>query len=290
MRNKSKVFVMAGGIGNQLFIIAAGTYYSHRNNENIVFDFSRHAYGMTNHGSDVRSLNVDASFRDQRYMYIIKTGLNRLFKCKFLEEYTSPSIGYDSALENYIAEKQVFGYFQTFKYLQDPEVRDLMDSLHLDSTSDWFDACSAEMRNLPTISVHIRRGDYMSLKNSFGVLSRDYYEAAIKFTVENSATKYARVLIFSDDIALAQQLSCSLETSLPIQFAEPQEGSPEESLMLMSQSNALVMSNSSFSWWAAQLGNKSKFVVCPSKWFRDMLDPEGLIPPEWHREESRWES
>jgi len=289
MKNKSKTFLMAGGVGNQLFIFAAGTYYSHQNNENVIFDFSSHANGMTNHGSDIRSLNPDVIFQNRPYRFIAKAGLNRLSNRYLFPTYTSRLVGYDPALENHILENQIFGYFQTHRYLDHPKVRNIIDSLCLGSTSDWFDECSSEMLDLPTISIHIRRGDYMNLKNSFGVLSGEYYNSAIKFILENSSTKYARVLVFSDDIAIAKQLFCNLETSLPVQFAEPPKNDPDESLMLMSQSGALIISNSSFSWWAAQLGNKSKFVVCPSKWFHDMLDPEDLIPPEWHRQESQWE-
>jgi hypothetical protein len=145
------------------------------------------------------------------------------------------------------------------------------------------------MLELPTISVHIRRGDYMNSLDSFGVLSSKYYNSAIEFTLENSSTSFSRVLVFSDDIAVAKQLFSELNISLPVQFAESPENYPEETLMLMSQSDAIIISNSTFSWWAAQLGNKSKFVVCPSKWFRGMLDPEDLIPPEWHQRESQWE-
>ena len=94
---------------------------------------------------------------------------------------------------------------------------------------------------------------------------------------------------FSDDFVLAKHLFSKLEISLPVQFAESPENYPEETLMLMSQSDAIVISNSSFSWWAAQLGKKSKFVVYPSKWLRGMLDPEDLFPTEWHPQESQWE-
>ena len=129
----------------------------------------------------------------------------------------------------------------------------------------------------------------MNSQDSFGLLSSEYYNSSLKFILENSSANYSRVLVFSDDIDKAKKLFSKIEVSLPVQFAESPENSSEETLMLMSQSHALVVSNSTFSWWAAQIGNKSKFVVCPSKWFRDMLDPEDLIPPEWHQRESRWE-
>lgn len=221
---------------------------------------------------------------------LIKSRLSKLLKRTQDKDYISPCLGYDPALESKILENRVFGFFQTYKYLNHPEVRNSIDALSLGSFSEWFGRCSSEMMEVPTISVHIRRGDYMNSRDSFGVLSAEYYTSAIRFTLENSSTKYSRVLVFSDDLALAKQLFSNLEISLPVQFAESPENYPEEILMLMSQSDALVISNSSFSWWAAQLGNKSKFIVCPSKWFRGMLDPEDLLPPEWHKQESQWET
>jgi hypothetical protein len=288
-RGKSKYFLMGGGLGNQLFMFAAGTYYSLTNTENVIFDFSRYTNGIPPHGSDIRSLNPDAIFQYRPYRWMVKTRINNLSNGAYFSIYTSSNVGYEKALESHVLENQIFGYFQTYKYLEHPKVRNVMDSLFLGSTSEWFVDCSSEMLNLPTISVHIRRGDYMNSQNSVGVLSSDYYSSAIKFTLENSSTKYSRVLVFSDDLAAAKLLFSKVDTSLPVQFVESPEDYPEETLILMSQSDALVISNSTFSWWAAQLGNKSKFVVCPSKWFRGMLDPADLFPPEWHQQESHWE-
>jgi hypothetical protein len=288
-RRQSKSFLMAGGLGNQLFILTAGTYYSLKNKENVIFDLSSYTNRNKPHASDIRSLNPDAIFQYRPYRWIVKAGLEQILKRALFPTYTSTGVGHDPALESQVLENHIFGYFQTYKYLEQPEVRNLIDSLFLSSTSEWFGKSLSDMQELPTVSVHIRRGDYMNLQDTFGILSSDYYDSAIKFTLENSSTKYARVLVFSDDFVLAKQLFSNLEISLPVQFAESPENSPEETLMLMAQSDALIISNSSFSWWAAQLGNKSKFVVRPSKWFRAMSDPEDLFPPQWHPQESQWE-
>jgi hypothetical protein len=216
--------------------------------------------------------------------------LNKISNRALFPTYASSSVGYDSALEGHISENQIFGFFQTYKYLEHPKVRNIISSLTLGSVSEWFEKCSLDMLEFPTIAVHIRRGDYMNLQESYGVLSSDYYNSAINFTLENSSIQYLRVLVFSDDIVLAKQLFSNVEIPLPVQFSESPNDSPEETLFLMSQSDAIVISNSSFSWWAAQLGNKSKFVAYPSKWFRGMLDPEDLFPPEWHQQESQWET
>jgi hypothetical protein len=289
-RRQSKSFLMAGGLGNQLFILTAGSYYSLKNRENVIFDLSSYTNRNKPHASDIRLLSPDVIFQYRPYRWIVKAGLEQVLKRALFSTYRSSSVGYDPALEGQVLENEIFGFFQTFKYLEQPEVRNLIDSLCLSSTSEWFGKCLSDMQELNTISVHIRRGDYMNLQDSFGILSSDYYNSAIKFTLENSSTKYDRVLVFSDDFVLAKKLFSNVEVSLPVQFAESPENLPEETLFLMSKSDALVISNSSFSWWAAQLGNKSKFVVRPSKWFRAMSDPQDLFPPEWHQQESQWES
>lgn len=280
---------MAGGIGNQLFILTAGSYYSLKNKENVIFDLSSYTNRNRPHASDIRSLSPDAIFQYRPYRWIVKAGLEQVLKRDLFSTYRSSGVGYDQALEGQVLENEIFGFFQTYKYLEQPEVRNLIDSLFLSSTSEWFGKCLSDMQELNTISVHIRRGDYINLQDSFGILSSDYYNSAIKFTLENSSIKYDRVLVFSDDFVLAKKLFSNVEVSLPVQFAESPENFPEETLFLMSKSDALVISNSSFSWWAAQLGNKSKFVVRPSKWFRAMSDPQDLFPPEWHQQESQWE-
>lgn len=283
---------MAGGIGNQLFMFTAGTYYSLQNKESVIFDFSRYVNGIPPHGSDIRLLSPNARFKYRPYQNLVIAGLDKIsnrISHTLFPTYTSSGVGYDPALEAHVLENLIFGYFQTYKYLEQLEVRKIVDSLFLSSTSEWFDKCSSGMLESPTISVHIRRGDYMNVQDSFGVLNGDYYSSAIKFTMENSSTKYSRILVFSDDITAAKQIFSKLDISLPVQFAESPENSPEETLILMSKSDALVISNSTFSWWAAQLGNKSKFVVRPSKWFRAMLDPVDLFPPNWHSQESQWE-
>ena len=61
-----------------------------------------------------------------------------------------------------------------------------------------------------------------------------------------------------------------------------------ESLMLMSKGAAIVIANSSYSWWAAKLSSNGCIIIAPSKWYQGMKDPLDLIPEDWTKIESSW--
>ena len=58
-------------------------------------------------------------------------------------------------------------------------MRQKIDSLYLGTTSADYGKKVSEMKRVPTISVHIRGGDHMKLRESFGILSVQYYISAI---------------------------------------------------------------------------------------------------------------
>ena len=56
----------------------------------------------------------------------------------------------------------------------------------------------------------------------------------------------------------------------------------------MSKGIAIVISNSTFSWWSAAFSKPGTSVYYPSKWFKALDDPEDLIPRDWTPIESEW--
>jgi hypothetical protein len=131
------------------------------------------------------------------------------------------------------------------------------------------------MSQVGSVSLHIRRGDYLSNK-LFDPLPLDYYDAALKKLAH--LIQPAHIFIFSDDILWAQQ---NLALDYPTTYMAGNQD--YEDLWFMSQCKHHIVANSIFSWWGAWLCSfPGQIVVAPKKWFANIgaVDP---VPETWHR-------
>jgi hypothetical protein len=137
-------------------------------------------------------------------------------------------------------------------------------------------------RKKPAV-VHVRRGDYGLEENqSIGLLSAKYYDHAISLLDQSK-----QIWIFSDSPDLVKTELKYQDRDI-IFIRPPKDSDPVESLLLMSLAPEIVISNSTFSWWAAFLAGGNSRVFAPSKWYKSQLDPIDLIPGGWTRVESQW--
>jgi hypothetical protein len=133
------------------------------------------------------------------------------------------------------------------------------------------------IRDPDEVAIHIRRGDYLSLKDSFGVLSNQYYLMAIDKLKE--IVNPSKIVIFSNDTQAADSLAKEIGP-LAYVFPSDSDASDAATLIELSGFDYVVIANSSFSWWAAAL-NKKKTVIYPEPWFRSLEEPRDLIPLDW---------
>ncbi len=138
--------------------------------------------------------------------------------------------------------------------------------------------------NHETLVVHMRLSDYL-FENTIGCLSAEYFKRAIRL-LEKEATK---ITVFSDSEAIAYA-ELKDAVNLPIEVFGTSKYSSYKTMIAMSKSTKLIISNSSFSWWAAQIAttNHSCTIIAPDRWFSKLTSPKFLIPSDWLLSQSFW--
>lgn len=135
-------------------------------------------------------------------------------------------------------------------------------------------------KNEGTISIHIRRGDYVRLKTFHPPVTTEYIFSAIDYFKERG---YKKFLVFSDDIDWCYGNISAID-GCEINFSE---GRTElEDLALASSCEHNIGSNSTYSLWLHYLNqNPDKIGVFPQKWFgpsinhdtKDLLLPNSIL-------------
>lgn len=126
-----------------------------------------------------------------------------------------------------------------------------------------LDAYLQEINSTESVSVHIRRGDYLDPANRamFGGICTDiYYQTAIAFIKE----KYprAKFFLFSDDTEYVREKYQGDEYEI-VDWNHGTESFYD--MMLMSHCKHNICANSTFSFWGARLNrNEPKIMIRPS--------------------------
>ncbi len=135
------------------------------------------------------------------------------------------------------------------------------------------------------VAIHVRRGDYVGQENMHPVVTMGYLTRAIKHF---NYLKYFRFLVFSDDIAWCKE-HLNNERIVGSRFRYSENRTAQEDMYAMSICSHNIISNSTYSWWAAWFNaNPKKIVVTPHEddWFGPdykHLNVSDLLPADWIR-------
>ncbi len=267
---------LSGGLGNQLFQYAFARAYAHTTGKRIVLDI-----GQLNKASTAGAQRLVEIDKFSISLPLKNMSLFRIFSKLFGKDVIEPSFIYNKAITDSITSSSyVSGIWQTEKYFS--FIRDILlkEITPKDPISPSAQAIQANIDAKESISVHIRRGDYVAdakTNSKHGVCPPDYYDRAIKYIV--SHTTNPQFFVFSDDIAWAEEHMKFPDSTI---FVSDPNIKAHEEMLLMSHCKHNIIANSSFSWWGAWLNkNPSKIIIAPQKWFNVSISTQDLLPTSW---------
>lgn len=174
----------------------------------------------------------------------------------------------------------VSGYWQSPQYFEDhAEVVRCTFALPGLADATMIHAVGAAK---PTVAIHVRRGDYAAdvvTRNKHLICTEEWYRNAWREMLFRLPTAHA--FVFSEDPRWCRE-TLALEgevTYVPYASA----AHPAHDMSLMAACQHFIISNSSYSWWAAWLGSApGKTVIAPREWFRGQATAGlRICPPDW---------
>lgn len=260
-----------GGLGNQLFQAAHALSQGWKHNRSVVFTPYSNTQGQ---GRSIENY-INNVFRNIEFV-------DNLTEFVTLREPTFEFTEIDLNDENTC----FYGYFQSSKhwYGFDKKIRDTFKppTEVIEEMRDKY----PQLNQPKTLSIHIRRGEYLQFPTIHPTVSVEYIKEAV-----NLVGEYSNVFIFTEkEFRWPGSIDFIMEnfTFENVVFSSEVEDWKEMYLMSLCENN--IISNSTFSWWGSFLNeNKNKKIVAPSVWFgpegpnyKDIYEPYwNIIPVEY---------
>ena len=274
-----KIVQIIGGLGNQMFQYALLIALRERFKQDIKYDTCFfNGYSIHNGFELDKIFDITAKKAELQeikkiyYPFIGHYSLFRFYKhfCPVLksEIRETKAIGFQKEVFERDEDIYYDGYWQDYRYFQnyrDKIIEEFQFKIDLD---DKNKAVFNQLQSTQSVSIHIRRGDYLKNKRFKGICDIEYYSKAIE-KVKGIINGDATFILFSNDINWTKMNIVPLiGEDNQIILADWNKG-PQSYLdmRLMSACHINIIANSSFSWWGAFLNkNKDQIVIAPKVW------------------------
>jgi hypothetical protein len=258
---------LQGGLGNQLFQIAAAFNLARLNNDEACFNFNSSHTPFQGSQSLKYKDNI---YKEFKHVDDLKADI----------EFNQ--IGHSYNPIPYQKNLQIQGFFQSEKYFIESK-KEFVDKIVLglksnkekhENVIDYINEISFRNDKSQTlVAVHIRRGDYLRFPHIHTLCDLNYYQKALSIMKEKIGD-FVPVYI-SDDKEWCKNTFGGIVSPFNDEISD---------LILMSNCDHNIIANSSFSWWGAYLNkNPNKMVIGPERWFGPggPQDQSDTIPENW---------
>lgn len=232
-------------------------------------------------------INHGSSLFRKAFRFLVRLATGTLVSLHFREPVflrVMENLGDDGRSEPKRENILLVGYFQSIRWAET-----LLDKSQFDFTlrhpSARVNEYSALAESEEPLVVHIRLGDYLA-ESGFGIPGAEYYSEAISSQL--ASNKYKKIWLFSDEPEKALNIFPK-DPGIDVRIIEQNGLSSAETLEIMRLGRGYVIANSSFSYWGAYLSYSTNApVICPKPWFKDLDEPQNLIPEDWKRADARF--
>lgn len=221
-----------GGLGNQLFQIAAGVSLAREVGDKFFLIEGQHH--LPQQGNNI---NIYRSSLLKNIDFTSSIPNN-------ISAYHEPCYSYRQIPKK--SNQILIGYFQSEKYFESIK-------------NEILNLFSLETQEMPpgiNVSMHIRQGDYLKNKDFHPIQPQEYYFKALE-----EVGSYDNLFVVSDS-----ELPAWVHQIKNVRLIK--NSSDIKDLSLMASCHHNIIANSSFSWWGAWMNqSNNKKVIAPKIWF-----------------------
>ena len=285
-----------GGLGNQMFQYAFGDTINHETGIEVKYTIDTFRYYESKRSfllNDVFNLDLPiANTKDviecigwKRQHPLIRRLLatNKFPKLRASNFFVDCDITSSELLYKYTSNNSYYyGHWCSEKYFKNNRERILDRFVFCNGMDQVTRLIVDEIMKKESIAVHVRRGDYLTSKKHsklYNIIEKNYYLEAIEWM--RNRVPEAKIFVFSDDIDWAN--THIVQAVDNAKLVSNKMNADYIDMQLISLCSHQIISNSTFSWWAAWLNkNKNKKVIAPNKWYlHSENNIDDLIPNSW---------
>lgn len=249
------------GLGNQLFNYACGYAAAKKNNDSLRLDITECD------NSSLRNYELEKNFQidcHDTISYSNSTLFHKVYKRLWRDighhVIYERSIGYDSRV--YTRKKfrniYLYGYWQDLRYFDFCKDDILRQFCRKGEPAKEVAELQDRLSKTKTCALHFRAGDSPLLTPE----RFDYCKQAMKMMIKRIPD--VQIIVFTDNYCRVKETFDAFEIRNLIYIHELAEKSDIDEFFLLSACQNQIVSNSTYSWWAAYLNsNPEKIVIAP---------------------------
>lgn len=287
-----KIVNIIGGLGNQMFQYALAVALENKFKEQVYLDTTMFSTYNVHNGLEIKRV-FDVPLREAPVKelneltyytrhYKLRRVFQKLLPSKKTECIEAKDYTFNDTVLSLNIDRYYDGYWQNWRYFNDyaEEVRKFYKfCTPLDCNNEQL--LDQILETDHTVSVHIRRGDYLKAPIYAGLCGQEYYTHAITY-IKQQILAPIHFLIFSDDMDWCRENIEPLFGNSKRTYVDWNRGADSyKDMQLMSKCRHNIIANSSFSWWAAWLNlHADNIIIAPKKWLNGDFKCQ-IQMPDW---------